>query len=165
MSDDERKELKEFEAWKATKSAITKIEVKPEPVPEPPKKEKKPRTEAQIEATRRMREGLAKRREEGQDTKREHSQAFQKTMSIAQEQADKIKEVLPMAKVVVKSRVGRPKGTKNPPTDPTPAQSESEEEEERPVVSKVKKPLPTRPIEIRRVSNIQDYLDRLNGMR
>jgi hypothetical protein len=86
-------------------------------------------------------------------------------MSIAQEKADKIKEVLPTAKVVVKSRVGRPKGTKNPPTEPTPAQSESEEDEERPVVSKVKKPLPTRPIEIRRVSNIQDYLDRLNGMK
>jgi hypothetical protein len=160
MTDDERKE---YEAWKASKSNITKIEVKPEVVPDLPKKEKKPRSEAQIEATRRMREGLAKRRADGQDTKREHSEAFQKTMSIAQEKADKIKEVLPMAKVVVKSRVGRPKGTKNAPTDPTPAQSESDEEEERPVISKVKKPIPSRPIEIRRVSNIQDYLDRLNG--
>ena len=160
MTDDDRKE---YEAWKATKSNITKIEVKPEAVPDLPKKEKKPRTEKQLEATRRMREGLAKRRAEGQDTKREHSEAFQKSMSVAQEKADKIKEVLPTAKVVVKSRVGRPRGAKNPPTDPTPAQSESEEDEPAPVSSRIKKPIPSRPIEIRRVSNIQDYLDRLNG--
>lgn len=159
MTDDERKE---FDAWKSTKSNITKIEVKPDPVPDLPKKEKKPRTEKQLEATRRMLEGLAKRRAEGQDTKREHSDAFKKSMTIAQEKADTIKEVLPTAKVVVKSRVGRPKGAKNPPTDPTPAQSESDDEE-RPITAKIKKPIQSKPIDLRRVSNIQDYLDRLNG--
>jgi len=158
MTDDERNE---YAAWKASKSSITKIEIKPEPVPDLPKKEKKPRTEKQMEATKRMREGLEKRRVEGNDKKREHSESFQKVMAVANERAEEIKKVLPEAKVVVKTRVGRPKGTKNPPTDPTPAQSESDDENTpRPVKPKPSKP---KPILVKNVSTVQDYLRRLNG--
>jgi hypothetical protein len=158
MTEDERKE---YDAWKASKSSITKIEVKPESVPDLPKKEKKPRTEKQIEATKRMREGLEKRRVDGNDKKREHTEAFQKVMSVAQERADEIKKVLPEAKVVVKTRAGRPRGTKNPPVDPTPAQSESDEEDT-PVKPKPSKPSPVEQPS-RKMSNVQEYLMRLNG--
>jgi hypothetical protein len=161
MTDDERKE---YEAWKSSKSSITKIEVKPDHVPDLPKKEKKPRTEKQIEATNRMREGLAKRRIEGNDKKREHTEAFQKVMSVAQDRADEIKKVLPDAKVVVKTRAGRPRGTKNPPIDPTPAQSESESENDEP--RKPVKPTKSKPVDIqptRKLTSVQEYLMRLNG--
>ena len=155
-------QLKEFEDWKKAKANITKIEVKPEPVEPLPKKEKKPRTEKQIEATRRMREALSTNRKEHNTKKTEHTELYQKSMEVAREKADTIKELVPMAKVVVKSRVGRPKGSKNPPTDPTPCQSDNEEEELPKKSIQPKKPIviPTKPVLTK--SPLQLYLESLN---
>jgi len=147
-------QLKEFEEWKKAKGTITKIEVKPEPVEPLPKKEKKPRTEKQIEATRRMRDALATNRKEHNTKKTEHTELYQKSMEVAREKADTIKELVPMAKVVVKSRVGRPKGSKNPPTDPTPCQSDDDEPPRKPIV------IPTKPV--LKKSPLQLYIESLN---
>jgi len=162
LTEDERKE---YDAWKATKNNITQIEVQAEKVEPLPKKQPKPRTEKQLEATKRMRDALLTRRKEHNEKKTEHSDMYKQKMDEAFQKAEQIKEINPRAKVVVKSSVGRPKGVKNKPTDPTPAQSESEEEEEPKLPNKIQPKIP-KPISIpkqNRISNVEEYLRRLNG--
>ena len=125
MEDDK----KEYELWKASKNSITKIEVQAEQIEPLPKKEKKPRSEKQIEACKKMREALLSRRKEHNEKKTEHTEQYKIKMLEANEKADQIRELNPKVKVVVKSKVGRPRGAKNPPVNPTPYQSDNEEEE------------------------------------
>jgi hypothetical protein len=168
--DDELKrvsdEIKQYEAWKLAQKQINKVELKAEKV-EKPVKEKKERTEKQKEATARMREALLTRRKDHNEKKTEHTEQYQKKIEETKERASKLKEAYPELNVVVKSSVGRPKGVKNPPTDPTPYISD---EEDAPVPSRVNKPLPTKPIKLvnRTMASVnQDlmsaYLSRLNN--
>jgi hypothetical protein len=173
FSDEDRKQ---FEQWKATQknkelalslpSGITKIEVQAEKVESLPKKEKKPRTEKQIQALQKMREALLTKRKEHNEKKTEHTEQYKLKMQEAEEKADVIRELHPTAKVVVKSRVGRPKGRKNLPTDPTPYQSDAEEEEETEGSREPprNKTLPPKPKEnLPRMSALEMYLRKLNG--
>jgi hypothetical protein len=173
FTDDDRKE---YELWKASKNSITKIEVQAEKVDPLVKKEKKPRTEKQLEATKRMREALLTRRKDHNEKKTEHSEQYKIKMLEAHEKADQIRELNPNAHVVVKSKVGRPRGVKNPPVDPTPYQSDEEEEAERiaPEPKKITRHQPTAPRStptprndsrdlVPRMSPLEMYLRKLNG--
>jgi len=160
---DESDEFKEFKAWKAFKNNIAKVEMKPDKVEpmEKIQKEKKPRTQAQIEATARMREALANNRKATNTKKTEHTEKYKQTMKEVDEKADKFRELNPDVKVVVKSRIGRPKGQKNLPVEPTPMGSDDEEEEQaykeqKKLVKQVKK-------EVIHRSSLDDYMARLNG--
>jgi hypothetical protein len=135
-------EIKQFEAWKLAQKQINKVELKTEKI-EKVEKPKKERTEKQKEATARMREALLTRRKDHNDKKTEHTEEYQKKIEETKEKAHKLKQAYPDLNVVVKSSVGRPKGVKNPPVDPTPYISD---EEDAPVKSVVNKPLPTKPI-------------------
>lgn len=159
-------EIKQYEAWKLAQKQINKVELKAEKV-EKPVKEKKERTEKQKEATARMREALLTRRKDHNEKKTEHTEQYQKKIEETKERASKLKEAYPELNVVVKSSVGRPKGVKNPPSDPTPYISD---EEDAPVKSVHNKPLPTKPVKLvnRTMASVnQDlmsaYLSRLNN--
>lgn len=159
-------EIKQFEAWKLAQKQINKVELKAEKV-EQPVKEKRERTEKQKEATARMREALLTRRKDHNEKKTEHTEQYQKKIEETKEKASKLKEAYPDLKVVVKSSVGRPKGVKNPPTDPTPYISD---EEDAPTKSVSSKPLKSKPIKMvnhSMASVNQDlmsaYLSRLNN--
>lgn len=165
LTDDERKQ---YDDWKASKNHITKIEVQAEKIEHIPK-EKKPRTEKQLEATKRMREALSTKRKDHNDKKTEHTELYKQKMTEAYEKADKIKELVPNAKLVVKSRVGRPKGVKNNPIEPTPAVSDDDEEElivTAPIVKErtvpIKKPV-GKLITPHNISSVDAYLRKLNG--
>lgn len=140
--------------------------VKPEKIEV--KKEKKPRTEKQIEATRRMREALEKRREGGKQeygvTK--HSPEYKESIQKAEEQAEKLAEETGV-KVVVKKQQGRPKGSKTIKEAPTPAyvSEEDEEEEDEPPQRKVeaKKPVVIKNGKKQNLSRPLTYLERLNA--
>jgi hypothetical protein len=163
----------EYEEWKKTKASITKIEIKPEKVEDKPvlRKEKKERTEKQIQAFQKMRKALDEKRQGNEIVKHEHSKKYKEEMDRAYEKADKVKEILPEAKVVVKSRVGRPKGRKTTVEAPTPVyQSEEDEEEhpqpEKPVRSVKQAKSPDHvPNQTFRPSftTMNDYLRKLNG--
>jgi len=159
---------KEFEEWKKARVNITKIEIKPEAVADKPvmRKEKKVRTEKQVQAFQKMREALVKKREDNTDIKNTHSKKYNEEMNKAYEKAEKVKELIPDAKVVVKSHVGRPKGRKTVKEAPTPAiQSEDEEEEETKPNSPVKKPVLKRMKAVvpSNFNALNDYLKKLNG--
>ena len=153
-------ELKQYQAWRMAQKSINKVELKTEKI-EPVVKEKKPRSEAQLAA--RMREALKTRHTGIENKKSEHSEKYQKKMEETQEKADKLKEAFPDLKVVVKSAVGRPKGGKNAPQDPTPYISDTEDE---PVKAVIKKPIVTKKLQSMASVN-QDlmgaYLNRLNN--
>lgn len=144
LNDDD---LKEFQMWKEMKGKIDSITMKSggETVKLPPKP-KKPQTPAQLAATKKMLEGLAASRakiKENHETRvfkpsKEHLQK----MEIANENADKVKELIPNVKVTVKNRVGRPKG-KVTLAGPTPMMSDDEDEDE-PVPLPVIKETPTK---------------------
>lgn len=152
-------EIKQFEAWKLAQKQINKVELKAEKV-EQPVKEKRERTDKQKEATARMREALLTRRKDHNEKKTEHTEQYQKKIEETKEKASKLKEAYPDLKVVVKSSVGRPKGVKNPPTDPTPYISDTEEEPK----PKAKPKLPPRQ-SIASVNQdlMSAYLSRLNN--
>jgi len=162
FTDDDRKE---YELWKSSKNNISKIEVQAEKI-EPVVKEKKPRTEKQLEATKRMREALSSRRKEHNEKKTEHTDLYKQKMVEAYEKADKIKEMVPNAKIVVKSKVGRPKGVKNSSVIPTPAISDDDDEE-----VEIKQPVRRAPlakpvgktITSQNISLVDEYLRKLNG--
>jgi hypothetical protein len=158
-------EKKQFDLWKSSQKNITKIEVQADKVEPLPKKEKKPRTEKQIEATKRMREALLSRRKDHNEKKTEHSDLYKQKMQEAQEKADVIRELNPDVKVVVKSRVGRPKGRKNLPTDPTPYQSDAEDEDEiEPPKNRTLKPKQSQLVVHQpRMSSLEMYMRKLNG--
>jgi hypothetical protein len=101
-------------------------------------KEKKPRSEAQLAATARMREALAIRRSEGvrEYGATVHSDEYKKSLDDAQEVADKL-TLTTGIKTVVKKPAGRPKGSrvvKEAPTPYAPSDEEEEEEEIPPLV-------------------------------
>ena len=162
---------KEFEEWKKARGNITKIEIKPEAVADKPvmRKEKKVRTEKQVQAFQKMREALLKKREDNTDIKHTHSKKYNEEMNRAYEKADKVKELIPDAKVVVKSHVGRPKGRKTVKEAPTPAIESDDEEEDKPI-SPVNK-LPPKAPALKRSNTVvsshfntlNDYLRKLNG--
>ena len=163
---DETDEMKEFKAWKTFKNNIAKVELKPDKVEpmERIQKEKKPRTQAQIDATARMREALLTCRKATNTKKTEHTEKFKQTLKEVDEKADKIRELNPDIKVVVKSRIGRPKGQKNLPVKPTPMGSDDEEEEQvykeqKALVKQVK--AETRAVVHR--SSLDNYMAKLNG--
>ena len=169
FTEDDRKE---FEEWKKARVNITKIEIKPEIVADKPvmRKEKKVRTEKQVQAFQKMREALLKKREDNTDIKNTHSKKYNEEMNKAYEKADKVKELIPDAKVVVKSHVGRPKGRKTVKEAPTPAiQSDDDEEEDKPnspVNKPAKAPPPLKRMNAVVPSNfnaLNDYLKKLNG--
>ena len=162
LTDDERKE---FDSRKSSKNNITKIEVQAEKI-EPVVKEKKQRTEKQLAATARMREALSSRRKEHNEKKTEHTDLYKQKMVEAYEKADKIKEMVPNAKIIVKSKVGRPKGVKNSSILPTPAISDDEEEEVE-IKQPVRKVPITKPVGKAltpyNISLVDEYLRKLNG--
>jgi hypothetical protein len=163
MTEDEKNE---FELWKASKNNITKIEVQADKIEPLPKKEKKPRTDKQIEATKKMREALLNRRKEHNNKKTEHTEQYKMKMLEAEEKADKIRELNPNAKVIVKSRIGRPRGVKNPPVDPTPYQSDNDDDEAEmiPPRNKTLKPRESQLIVNKpNISAMEMWLRKLNG--
>lgn len=124
-------DVKDFYEWKKTKANISKIEIKPDIIEDKPvlRKEKKERTQKQIDACVKMREGLQKKRETNDNIKNTHSKQYNEKLDKAYEQADTVKDLLPSAKVVVKSHVGRPKGKKALLERPTPAVLSDDEED------------------------------------
>jgi hypothetical protein len=120
--------------------ANTTLVVKPEKVVKV--KEKKPRSEAQLAATARMREALALRRSEG---KKEygatvHSDEYKKSIAEAEEMADKL-TLTTGIKTVVKKPAGRPKGSrvvKEAPTPYVPSDDEAPPDEEEEIPPLVK---------------------------
>ena len=103
----------------------TRIEIKAEPLP---KKPKRPRSEAQIAATLKMREALAAANEKGIQRKAPiHTMQYEKKQEEAEEKATKIREKAPQAKVVVTAAVGRPRGSRTRREAPTPAVESDEE--------------------------------------
>lgn len=173
MADDARNEYEDFLKWRAAKGSIAQIELKMPPKPPRAPRTPKPRTEAQIEATRVMREALARRRETIGPVKSEHTPAYKELEAKTAAQVELLREVAPDAQIVVKTARGRPRGTRNVPAPPTPAvESESEDEppvERLPLVrtrsKKVAAVVPAIPAaataQIR--GNVQSYLDKLNG--
>ena len=171
FTEDDRRE---FDEWKKARVNITKIEIKPEAVTDKPvmRKEKKVRTEKQVQAFQKMRDALLKKREDNTDIKHTHSKKYNEEMNRAYEKADKVKELIPDAKVVVKSHVGRPKGRKTIKEAPTPAIQSDEEEEDTPN-SPVRKPAKEAkaPPPLKRLNTVvpssfntlHDYLRKLNG--
>ena len=170
MADDE---YEEFKKWRALKGSIGQIELKIPPRPPKAPRVVKPRTEAQIEATRTMRAALLLRRETIGPVKSEQTQEYKDAANLTEQRAEMLRDLVPDAVVVVKTPRGRPKGTRNVPAPPTPA-VESDPEDEPPVErlplvrarsKKVVTAVPAIPAaataQIR--SNVQSYLDRLNG--
>ena len=157
-------ELKQYQAWRMAQKSINKVELKTEKIDNVVKqvKEKKPRTEAQLMATAKMRDALKTRHTGIENKKSEHSEKYQKKMEETQDKADKLKEAFPDLKVVVKSAVGRPKGVKNPPQDPTPYISDTEDEP-KPITVKTKKPLVGKTIASVNQDLMSAYLNRLNN--
>lgn len=165
-------EYEEFKKWRALKGSIGQIELKIPPRPPKAPRVVKPRTEAQIEATRVMREALQRRRETIGPVKIERTQAYKDAEDQTAQRAEMLRELVPDAHVVVKTPRGRPKGTRNVPAPPTPA-VESDEEDEPPVerlplVRTRSKKVPAVPAipaaataQIR--GNVQSYLAKLNG--
>lgn len=96
-------------------------------------KEKKPRSEAQLAATARMREALAKRREKGKSEygATVHSDEYKKSVIEAEDTASRI-TLETGIKTVVKKPAGRPRGSrlvKEAPTPYVPSDNEEEEDE------------------------------------
>lgn len=143
-------------------------------------KEKKPRSEAQLAATARMREALALRREKGKSEygATVHSDEYKKSVIEAEDTASRI-TLETGIKTVVKKPAGRPRGSrlvKEAPTPYVPSDNEEEEEEAAeeyipPLVKKaineiikqqkappVKKKTAAAPPPVRQLS----YLERLN---
>lgn len=122
-------DIREYEAWKASRNQIKSIELKSDPIPIPEKvKPKKERTEKQLAATARMREALMTNRSATNTKKTEHTEQYQKNIEETKTKASELQKVFPSAKITVKSAVGRPKGSKNPPVDPTPYVSDTEDD-------------------------------------
>jgi hypothetical protein len=95
-------------------------------------KEKKPRSEAQLAATARMREALALRREKGKSEygATVHSDEYKKSVIEAEDTASRI-TLETGIKTVVKKPAGRPRGSRLVKEAPTPyVASDNEEEEE-----------------------------------
>lgn len=165
----EEEDKKQFEEWKKTKGSISKIVLKSEKPAsekvEKPDKPKRERSEKQKATVVKMREALEAKRKLG-PTKHVHSVEYKKEMDDAYEQADKVQELLPNAKIIVKSRVGRPKGRiiKETPTPAVVSDSEEEYQEEiKP--SKVVKPSRQLKVETGRQlpCAVLDYMRKLNG--
>jgi hypothetical protein len=127
-SEDDRKAFEEFKKMRA--GAVSHVEIRPESNPPKPPKEKKPRSEKQQLAFQKMREALQKKRENGVEVKNEVSKGQKAKLDKAYEEAEKVKEILPLANVVVKSSKGRPRGSKN--SRPTPAYESDPELEDMP---------------------------------
>lgn len=159
-------DIREYEAWKASRNQIKSIELKSEPMPIPVPKEKKPRTQKQLDATQRMRDALMNNRSATNTKKTEHTEQYQKNIEETKTKASELQKVFPDAKITVKSNVGRPKGSKNPPLDPTPYQSDVDDDAPRPTP---KKKIPPRqqpqqqPLERINESLMNSYLSKLNG--
>lgn len=151
------------------------IVVKPDQVKTEPKpvKEKKPRSEKQLEATKRMRESLLKKREEGTikygTTKQ--SPEYKEKLNEAYKVAETLRENGSV--VVVKRSSGRPKGTKVVHEAPTPAvYSDNEEDEDEPLEVKKKtlkkvltQSLPSKPKQKLALAPMRElsYIERLNA--
>ena len=169
FNDDDAKAFEEFK--KMRKGAITKIEIRPEPNAPKPVREKKPRSEKQLQAFERMREALKKKHESSKGAKLEESQAYKAKMKQTHDEADKVKEILPNATVVVKNSKGRPRGVKN--SRPTPAYDSDPELEEMPPLEPIEEETVKVLPKLKRVNTkppmtVEDqmllYMKKLNGL-
>ena len=162
---------KAFEEFKKIKSKISHIEIRPEPNPPKPVKEKKPRTEKQQQAFVKMREALQKKRDTTVDSKNEVSKAQKARLAKAYDDADKVKEILPHSNVVVKNVKGRPRGSKQ--AMPTPAYESDPELEDMPELEPIKEETAKVLPKLKRVNTkapmtVEDqmslYMRKLNGL-
>lgn len=169
-SEEDKRAFEEFKKLRATN--IAHIEVRTEPNPPKTVREKKPRTEKQKEGFQKMREALQRKREAVKEAKHEVSKAQKAKLDKAYEEAEKVKEILPLAHVVVKRNCGRPRGVKN--SRPTPAYDSDPELEEMPpleaiqeetvkVLPKMKRSL-TKPPTMTVEDQMSLYMRKLNGM-
>lgn len=167
-SEEDKKAFEEFKKMRA--GAVTHVEIRPEPTPPKPVREKKPRSEKQQEAFQKMRQALQTKRETAQEVKHETSKAQKAKLDKAYEEADKLKEILPLANVVVKSSKGRPRGSKN--SRPTPAYESDPELEDMPSLEPIKeetaKVLPKKKVASHVPVKVEDqmslYMRKLNGL-
>jgi hypothetical protein len=123
MSQEEKtpinEEMKESPAIPIT-NVETKIIVK-QPKVKKPESEKKPRTEAQLKAIEKMKEALAKKRQEKAELKKNAEETERKQREEAVKKAEEeAKKITP--NVEVQKVRGRKPGTKNPPKIPVPKQ-------------------------------------------
>ena len=152
MTEFDEADMNEFKKWKETKHRISKIEMKSENEiltvdDTKPVKAKRQQSEAQKANTIKMREALMKRREDmkekGEINLFKPTKAHLQKQAHAKEEADKLQELVPNAKITVKDKRGRPPG-KVLKSGPTPMVSDDEEDEEDEVKANTIRP-PTQP--------------------